>query len=144
MGASQTDPPPQSRVAYVLSPALLRAADALPANAGRSRLVHTLAWHCGLIGTPALGAEAAAADVGDVSEEQELVRLLAGDADAADSTGPSHQDVSVAALRVPPMGTRKDLLAYHASSFVDVLLKEDASASGTEEGLDEVRLTSDA
>jgi hypothetical protein len=37
------------------------------------------------------------------------------------------------------MGRRADLLAYHAASFVDVLLDENASAGGQEEGLDEVR-----
>lgn len=104
-------------VGYIVSPSLISCTDALPSNQGRSTLVHSLAWHLGLL------------------EYNHGLSDLFGD--QAQDSG------AQARIYAPPLATVAQLAAYHTPAFVNSLLSDQASltsAGGTNQfGLLDVR-----
>lgn len=78
-----------ARIAYVHSDALRKVADQLPANIGRSSLVHSLISAYGLLGT------------------------------TGDGLSPDRQEASsTAAVIAPESAGKADLLRYHDAAYV--------------------------
>lgn len=120
---------PTRSVIYPLSAELVKASDALPSNVGRSSMVHSLAYHFGLLNLRQSGKASATLD-DEEDEIAELRRLLGGPDDA--STPPSASS-NVAIVRVPSPATRTQLQTYHSESYLDALLSTSHCHSADEE-----------
>lgn len=145
-------PPPPPRVLYPLSADLIHAADALPSNLGRSRRVHSLIYHLGLLDLPGVGAAGEQGEDGgegdeeedDGNEERRLLRLLAGEAGAGAGAGPGPGpgrsrppgagagggNLNRAEVIYPPPALEAQLQSYHVPAYIEALLGVDGGGSG--------------
>ncbi|CDS01908.1 related to histone deacetylase [Sporisorium scitamineum] len=110
------DPP---RVAYVVSGKLIKFADLLPSNKGRSSLVHSLAYHLDLLDLAGLddkgiGTSSAA------SQKSKLLHAVGSDA-AVDASADSTRRRAVVYL--PHPASHQQLTSYHQDSFIRQLAK---------------------
>lgn len=111
-----SDPP---RVAYVVSGDLVRYADLLPSNKGRSSLVHSLAYHLDLLDLSGLDED----DKGVGTSRSEKSKLLASllvDSAHVSSAG---EDRNRARVYLPHAASHQQLTSYHEASFVQQLAK---------------------
>lgn len=115
------------RVAYVVSADLVRYADRLPSNEGRSSLVHSLAYHLDLL---------------DLSELDESEATDLRTAVHADPSSSSSSNVRRALVYPPTPATRQQLTSYHEESFVDQLLNS-KDAGKAEHSRKRLKLDSD-
>ncbi|PWN21746.1 Arginase/deacetylase, partial [Microstroma glucosiphilum] len=126
------------RVCYALSPALISASNALPSNIGRSQMVHSLAYHFGLLGLPS-ALENQATSVANSEEHEEdastLVRLLAGgnpgQSEGQDGHGSGKEHAAATSVAdhleraeviTPEPATEQELQAFHSGTYIEVLL----------------------
>ncbi|CBQ68839.1 related to histone deacetylase [Sporisorium reilianum SRZ2] len=113
-----TKPP---RVAYVVSDELIKYADLLPSNQGRSSLVHSLAYQLDLLDLSGLdehdkgiGTSSAA------SQKAKLLRAVGSDAANESSTDSPRRR---AVVYLPHAASHQQLTSYHQDSFVRQLAK---------------------
>ncbi|CAO1623990.1 unnamed protein product [Jaminaea pallidilutea] len=113
------------RVAYLLSAGLIEASDRLPSNKGRSKLVHSLAFHLGLLD----GVEDEALAEGQEQAEgtQSLLELLLDHEEQPLS--PRHDGSTKAKVYEPQAVPTERLLSYHTKAYVDALLSGISSGS---------------
>lgn len=113
----EADPP---RVAYIVSGDLIRYADLLPSNKGRSSQVHSLAYHLDLLDVSEL--ENHDKGIGP-SARPEKTKLLAEVA-ADETCSPSRStDRRRATVYLPQAATHQQLASYHQEQFVQQLAK---------------------
>lgn len=111
------------RVAYVVSGDLVRFADLLPSNEGRSSLVHSLAYHLDLLDLSALND----GDRGiKTSEKTKLLDAIFADLSPAATT---HKELSRATVHLPHPATHQQLTSYHQESFLKQLAKSSSAVS---------------
>jgi acetoin utilization deacetylase AcuC-like enzyme len=126
------DPP---RVAYVVSGDLVRYADLLPSNKGRSSHVHSLVHHLDLLDLSTLDDGSDEADVdthkrcksAGSSERERFLAAIGADVSTA---SPSKSDRRRAAVYRPHPATRQQLTTFHGESFVDHLTKGQHAQAG--------------
>lgn len=113
------DPP---RVAYIVSAELVKYADLLPSNKGRSSLVHSLAYHLDLLDLDGLDEDDVNISGTSSVTSQKAALLLAVRADA--SASPT-ADVNRRRAKVylPNAATYQQLTSYHEEAFVKQLGK---------------------
>lgn len=106
------------RVAYIVSDELIKFADLLPSNRGRSSLVHSLAYHLDLLDLSELEKED---DKGVGSSSAARLRNAVG---AESSADPSESaDRRRATVCLPRPATHQQLTSYHQDRFVKQLAK---------------------
>lgn len=145
---------PPCRIAYIYSPALVRAADRLPSNRGRSTLSHALVAAFGLLSDPHAPSPHPAGRSGDdnpaVADEEPKVASdneTAGCSIAAepsaradgDAVPLSEKSACVAETEIVLVPSRRavaaDLEACHDRSFIEALL-DDAANAAADDGVD--------
>lgn len=107
--AKVSNPP---RVAYVVSGDLIRYADLLPSNKGRSSLVHSLAYHLDLLDLSSVQD--------DHNEKSRLLNAISADSSSSSS---KHETLIRARVYLPQAATHQQLTSYHQESFVKQLAK---------------------
>lgn len=127
----------QPRVAYLLSAGLLEASDRLPSNKGRSKLVHSLAFHLGLLD----GVEDEVLAEGEQQDEgtKSLLELLLDQGEQPLS--PRHDGSNKAKVYEPQATSIERLMSYHTKAYVDALLA--GISCGSEQGLETFGLLDD-
>ena len=109
-----TDPP---RVAYILSEELIKYADLLPSNKGRSSVVHSLAYHLDLLNLDTLDDQ----DKGvGTSTKVKLLRAVGADTSLEEHLNAERRRATV---YPPKPATHQQLTSYHQESFVKQLAK---------------------
>ncbi|KDN47552.1 Arginase/deacetylase [Tilletiaria anomala UBC 951] len=137
--------PEGKRVAYLVSPDLIRSSDALVCHPGRSSCVHSLVYHLGLL-DPAETSEqpvkessnsssCASSDGGEESELAELKRMLDPDASYIfPEQGSKPSEHRRAKLVISPLASDEQLMAFHDTCYVKALLGEASLKGDTSEG----------
>uniref|UniRef100_V5EEP1 Histone deacetylase domain-containing protein n=1 Tax=Kalmanozyma brasiliensis (strain GHG001) TaxID=1365824 RepID=V5EEP1_KALBG len=106
------------RVAYIVSDDLVKYADLLPSNKGRSSLVHSLAYHLDLLDLSGL-EDADDKGVGPSSAGR-LQKAFAAHPPTQSSDDAHRQRATV---HLPRAATHQQLTSYHEESFVKQLAK---------------------
>lgn len=143
------------RVSYLLSPQLVKAADALPSNLGRSSAVHSLVSHLDLLDLSLQSSSRSTSETGYQDDDQDQImdedesnkvslRKLFG-LELVDLTGipenqaseKSQNRINKAQIIAPREATEKELEKYHSSSYIQSLLDENLNqASGSHTSAD--------
>lgn len=123
------------RVLYPLTSALIKASDALPSNAGRSSMVHSLAYAFDLLDFGQGGRQCQDEDESEGDDETtKLLRFLAGGDRLADHS--SHDaKFNRAKVTTPPVATQSQFQSYHSTSYLSALFSSTSSAQDESYGL---------